>query len=185
MKEKLTQLSKIISHALRHSPSEYKLKIDEQGWASITDLLIALQSKDEQWKDLSASDLEEMVKCFPKQRHEIKSGKIRALYGHSLKEKILKKSVAPPSILYHSTSLQAGKLICKTGLKPMKRHYVHLSTDAELAMQVGSRKTLNPILLTIRAEEANQNGIRFYMGNENIWLADHIPPEYIDLNFNG
>lgn len=184
MKEKLTQLSKIISQALRHSPSEYKLKIDGQGWVSITELLLALQSKDDQWRNLCASDLEEMIKCFPKQRHEIKSGKIRALYGHSFKEKILKEAKIPPCILYHGTSLQAGKLICKAGLKPMKRHYVHLSIDLELAMQVGGRKTLNPIILTIRAKEANHNGIKFYLGNENIWLADYIPPEYIDLHFD-
>lgn len=183
MKEKLTQLSKVISHALRHSPSEYNLKLDAQGWSSITELLIALQSKDDQWKDLCASDLEEMIECISKQRHEIKSGKIRALYGHSFKEKILKEAKIPPCFLYHGTSLQAEKLICKLGLKPMKRHYIHLSIDSELAMQVGGRKTLNPILLTIRAKEANQNGIKFYFGNENIWLADYIPPEYIDLHF--
>jgi putative RNA 2'-phosphotransferase len=37
------------------------------------------------------------------------------------------------------------------------------------------------VLLKIRALEAFRAGVMFYHGNEDTWLADAVPPEYIDL----
>jgi len=56
---------------------------------------------------------------------------------------------------------------------------VHLSVDVETAEQVGKRRDDEPVLLTIRALDAWQCGVQFYIGNEKVWLADAIPPEYI------
>jgi putative RNA 2'-phosphotransferase len=51
----------------------------------------------------------------------------------------------------------------------------------ETAKQVGLRKNSQTKILMIRAKQAHENGIQFYLGNENIWLADFIPANYIDL----
>lgn len=42
---KLVELSKEISYALRHAPWEYELEIDEEGWVPIAQLLDSLQKK--------------------------------------------------------------------------------------------------------------------------------------------
>jgi putative RNA 2'-phosphotransferase len=181
MEEKLTQLSKLVSYALRHAPEEFELKLDQDGWVTVQELLCALQLKQDIWKNLSEVDLVEMIKQSAKQRHEIKNGKIRALYGHSVPDKILKESQSPPEFLYHATSPEAAEIISHEGLNAMERHYIHLAADKKSAREVGYRKSAKPVLLVIRAKEANLNGINFYLGNENIWLADHIPPVYIDI----
>lgn len=182
MKKNLTELSKIVSHALRHTPAEYGLKLDKDGWVATKELLTALQEKEDKWQNLYETDLKEMISQSSKKRHEIKDGKIRALYGHSIPEKILKEPQEPPEILYHATSPEAAKIIFMEGLKPLTRHYVHLSLDAKSAMETGYRKSRQPVLLIIRAKQAFQGGISFYLGNENIWLADQISPKYITLN---
>lgn len=69
--------------------------------------------------------------------------------------------------------------ILHEGLKPMKRQYVHFSVDTDTAKLVGGRKDSSPVILTIDAGRAAQEGIMFYHGNHNIWLADYIPPEFI------
>ena len=61
----------------------------------------------------------------------------------------------------------------------MGRQYVHLSVDIATAKQVGSRKSAEPEIMLIRAREAHSEGVCFYIGNEHVWLADNIPPKFI------
>jgi putative RNA 2'-phosphotransferase len=61
----------------------------------------------------------------------------------------------------------------------MKRQYVHLSADKETAQQVALRRTQSPVLLHVSALEAYQQGIKFYLGNDMVWLAEPIPPRFI------
>ena len=50
-----------------------------------------------------------------------------------------------------------------------------------MAVAVGKRKSQQPIVLIIAAAEASAAGHNFYIGNERVWLADHIPPAFIDI----
>ena len=61
----------------------------------------------------------------------------------------------------------------------MFRHFVHFSEDAETAKLVGDRKKGETILLIIDTELAQSKGIKFYIGNEKVWLSDSIPAEFI------
>lgn len=174
------KLSKMVAHALRHEPWRYGLEPDSQGWVPVEELLDALRSKREAWRNLTEADLVEMIDSSNKKRYEISQGKIRAYYGHSLSKKIEKVAAVPPDILYHGTNEKALPVILKEGLKPMSRQYVHLSVDRETARQVGSRtRSAATVLLSIQAFEAHQQGIAFYKGHETIWLADYIPPDFI------
>ncbi len=181
MNDYLYRLSKVVSHALRHAPEEYGLYLDKDGWVEIDALTSALKTKDSQWETLTKKELMEMVNQSSKVRHEIKDDKIRALYGHSTEEKIIKEIKTPPEFLYHGTSPEKADVIMNEGLKPMNRHYVHLSIDKVTAKHVGCRKSTNPVIFKIVAKEASSQGIKFYMGNDNIWLADWIPSEFIEI----
>lgn len=175
----LMKLSKELSYALRHAPWEYELELDEEGWVEIPQLLVALHESP-QWKDVTEADLEQMIQASEKKRHEINSGRIRALYGHSTPQKISKTPADPPEILYHGTPLRSVASIMEQGLQPRQRQYVHLSADMDTANQVGRRRDDQPVILKINAAQAAKDGILFYHGNENIWLADHIPARYIE-----
>ena len=80
----LGRLSRVVSHALRHEPWLYALELDEDGWADVNDLLAALRQEDPGWTNLTQQDLKETIRACAKRRHEVKDGRIRALYGHSL-----------------------------------------------------------------------------------------------------
>lgn len=176
--KKFEQLSKEVSYALRHAPWEYELEMDASGWVPIEQLLDALRQKEE-WKGICEKDLSKMIEISEKKRHEIQDGKIRAFYGHSLPMKILKKEQRPPNILYHGTARRFVESILKDGLLPKNRQYVHLSQDLETAQSIGKRHDPKPCILIIDAETAWDNGIKFYVGNEKVWLADSIPSSYI------
>lgn len=176
-----SDLSKEISYALRHAPEEYGLTLDEQGWVLVKDLISALK-KQEEYSDLTVQDISTMIQTSEKKRHELVNGKIRALYGHSTNEKIKKDVVCPPDVLYHGTAHKSLQKILEQGLSPKKRQYVHLSQDRETAITVGKRRDTNPVVLKIAAKVAWQDGICFYYGNEMVWLADTIPPQYITID---
>ena len=177
----LSRLSRVVSHALRHEPWLYELELDEDGWAEVNDLLVALRQDDPTWTTLTQQDLEEMIRASAKQRHEVVGGRIRALYGHSLPGKLRKVPAMPPLRLFHGTAPTVGQKIRQQGLMPMGRQFVHLSTNKEDAVAVGRRKATAPIILSVRAQEAWKMNVAFYEGNERVWLADHVPTEYIDF----
>jgi len=177
----LTNLSRAVSHALRHEPWLYELELDEEGWADVGALLTALRQDSTTWSDLTVADLAEMIGASAKQRHEMVNGRIRALYGHSLPGKLRRTPAAPPAHLFHGTAPATVPKIRQSGLLPMARQYVHLSLDQETAVAVGRRKSPDPIILSVRAEDAWKAGVAFYAGNERVWLANRVPPEFIDV----
>lgn len=173
------ELSKEVSYALRHAPWKYELEIDDNGWVDIKQLLMALKENN-QWRNLNEKDLYKMIETSDKKRHEILSGRIRALYGHSIPQKILREVKKPPEVLYHGTARRFWDSISKDGLVPKERQYVHLSVDIDTALQVGKRRDDEPIILKISANQAYRDGLFFYKGNEKVWLSDFIPCKYIN-----
>ena len=61
----------------------------------------------------------------------------------------------------------------------MRRQYVHLSVDSAMAAEVGRRKAGRPVILRILAAQAHEHGVRFYVGNEKVWLADVVPATFV------
>jgi putative RNA 2'-phosphotransferase len=175
---KLEELSKEISYALRHAPWEYELEMNEEGWVPVEQLLDALH-RTEKWSSICEADLNEMIEKSEKKRHEFADGKIRAFYGHSMPMKILKEEKMPPNVLYHGTARRFLESIIKNGLLPQSRQYVHLSQDIETAENVGKRHDDKPCILIIDAKTAWNDGVKIYFGNEKVWLADAIPSRYI------
>lgn len=176
----VVELSRTVSHALRHEPWLYQLELDDEGWVSVDELLDVLHTEKYEWASLTEADLAGMIASADKKRHELNNGKIRALYGHSVPGKLLKQVAVPPAVLYHGTALDTAAIIKSEGLHPMGRQYVHLSTDANTAEQVGKRKAKQTAILTVQASRAHEKGVVFYRGNEFVWLADIVPPEYIE-----
>lgn len=174
-------LSKEVSYALRHAPQEYGLKLDEEGFVPVEELLSALNERPGRVCTATIDDLLEAIRSSDKKRHEIVDGKIRAYYGHTTSQKIAKSEAAPPAVLYHDTAHRFLDSILKEGLKPMARQYVHLSVDVDTAKSVGARRDPEPVILAIDAESAWKDGLRFYIGNDRVWLADKISAKYLRI----
>lgn len=174
------ELSKELSYILRHNPQKIGLAIDNEGWVDIIELVSCLRTKS-QFSCLTIDDVVEMIKFSEKKRHEIVNGRIRALYGHSLEQKIAMCPLHPPISLYHGTSRDSLDSIMREGLISQQRQYVHLSSKSSTAIAVGKRRDSKPVVLTINAYQAHEEGVLFYLANEDIWLADKVPAKYISI----
>ncbi len=182
MKEIYKNLSKSMAHALRHAPEQYGLKLDNNGWISILDLIEGLKSKSRKWQNLDRDLIEVMIEDADKQRYQILDNRIRAVYGHSSEDiEITYEPSEPPEILFHGTTPKALDLIKPDGLKKMNRKFVHLSPDIDTAMIVAKRRTNKPCIIRVNAQDAFLNGIQFYYGHDQIWLSEDIPAIFLQI----
>lgn len=176
----LTELSKTVSHALRHEPWLYELELDDEGWVPADQLLDGLRRLGGRWAGVDRTALERMIAESSKTRYELRGDRIRALYGHSVPGRIDKEPAEPPDVLFHGTSPATLGRVLEQGLRPMGRQYVHLSPDRETAVQVGLRKARPCAVLLVDAARAWADGIAFYRGNDQVWLADLVPAGYLE-----
>lgn len=174
-----TSLSRRIAHALRHEPWTYGVELDAEGWVPVDNLLAGLRTTSPAWANVSRADLERMLASSSARRYELSGDRIRARYGHSIRGLGSRTPAPAPSVLFHGTAPSAWQKIRGTGLQPMGRQYVHLSVDTAQAFAVGRRKHPEPVVLQIDAASAQEAGISFYPGNELVWLAERVPPEFV------
>lgn len=179
MNKKLIDISKTISYALRHKPEEFSLKLDKEGWVDF-DVFCKALAEHKPATYVDKETIEKIIAESDKKRFELVDGKIRATYGHSFSAKIEFKESVPPNILFHGTSHDAYKKICKEGLKSMNRQYVHLSIDADTAKKVGIRHDKNPVILVVDAPKMYSDGMKFFhSANDGTWMCESVPKKYI------
>ena len=173
----IEKLSKFISLILRHKPEEIGISIDESGWANVEDLINGINNSG---RNIDMDILEEIVRTDNKQRYSFNEDKtkIRANQGHSIPVNVELKELEPPNTLYHGTATKSLEGIKQLGIKSMSRLYVHLSKDFETAKQVGSRHG-ECVVLVINAKRMYENGIKFYLSENGVWLTEYVDPKYI------
>ena len=173
----IEKLSKFISLILRHKPEEIGITLDDFGWAKVEDLINGINKSG---KKIDMEILEEIVRTDNKQRYSFNEDKtkIRANQGHSIPVKVDLKELEPPETLYHGTATKSLKGIQKQGIKSMSRLYVHLSKDFETAKQVGTRHG-ECVILVINAKRMYEDGIKFYLSENGVWLTEYIDTKYI------
>ncbi len=174
-----TKISKFLSLILRHKPEEIGLVLDENGWASVADLLEKSAAKG---NNFTFEELQETVATNDKKRFafdETKT-KIRASQGHSIEVEIGFEEKIPPVILYHGTAERNVEPILENGLQKMARHHVHLSADIETARAVGVRYG-KPVIFQVDTEKMTDAGFKFYVSANGVWLVDAVPPEFLKV----
>jgi len=173
----LKQVSKQMAYLLRHAPERGGLQLDPEGYVSLDELVHALRQSIPAVTPETVKAVVALVEP-QKQRYAIQGDAVRANYGHSLADRIEWVPAEPPAVLFHGTARDALSQIRDTGLLPMKRQYVHLTTDRQLAISVGGRHG-PACLLEVDAKRAHAEGIIFYQANFTFWLADAVPSCFI------
>lgn len=170
-KDNLVKKGKHLSFLLRHD-TEYQF--DKHGYREVKDLV--------KNHGYTKSELIEIVETNDKQRYEFNNDKtkIRARQGHSVNVDVELKETTPPDVLYHGTATRFLDSIMKNGINKMSRNYVQLSSDIDTATTVGSRHG-TPIILKVDSRKMSDDGIKFYLSNNNVWLTEYVDTKYIEI----
>ncbi len=177
--KKTTAISKFLSLVLRHQPQLIGIKLDEQGWVNVDELL---KQANAHGHNLDVELLNHVVETNSKKRFAFDDPrqKIRASQGHSVDVELGYAAQTPPEILYHGTGEKSVDAIEQSGLEKRNRHHVHLSQDIETAIQVGSRHG-KPAVFNVLAGEMHKSGYVFYLSENKVWLTDMVPAQFLKL----
>ena len=178
-KNKRDKLSGFISLVLRHKPEAANVKLDEFGYVLVKDLI---KGTNESGRKLDIDSLKSIVKDDNKGRYSFSDdfSKIRANQGHSIPVNVEMKSEIPPDILYHGTAEKSVDSIFISGIEKRGRNFVHLSSDLETAVKVGSRHGV-PVILKVNSKQMVEDGIEFLVSENGVWQVNSVPVKYIEI----
>jgi putative RNA 2'-phosphotransferase len=175
----LVRVSKRLSAVLRHRPADVGLTLDPAGWVDVEELLRALAAHGLR---LTRGDLDAVVAGNDKQRFafDLTGTRIRARQGHSVAVDLGYAPATPPAELFHGTVDRFLPAILAEGLRPGRRHAVHLSPDVVTARTVGGRRG-RAVVLRVDAARLAADGTRFARSANGVWLVDAVPPKYLSI----
>lgn len=175
---RLVKISKYLSKHLRHQPERIGIKLAAGGWVAVEELLAACQQNS---FPISLLELKIVVANNDKKRFSFDSTEtlIRANQGHSVEIDLQLEPTLPPEVLYHGTGHGSVEAILREGLCKMSRHHVHLSSDITTAKKVGARHG-HPVVFAVKAKMMHQANYSFYCSDNEVWLVDYVPPEYLE-----
>lgn len=173
----MSRSSRYLSLVLRHAPDQIDIKLDSGGWTLIDELLRKMKKAG---RGLDRAELFKIVESSDKQRFTISADgrRIRAAQGHSFDVDLGLDPMEPPEFLFHGTASHSLDVIFAGGLRSMKRRHVHLSPDAQTAVEVGRRHG-KPVVLRVEAERMQKAGHVFYRADNGVWLTDEVPSNFL------
>ena len=167
----LIKQGKKLSYLLRH---DKLYAFDEHGWRKVSDLVVN--------HGFTLEELREIVATNNKQRYVFSEDmtRIRARQGHSIQVDVELPEATPPDLLFHGTAKAFVESIMSQGIQRGKRLYVHLSSTIEAATKVGARHG-EPVVLAIDAKRMHEDGIKFFLSRNDVWLTEFVEANYIKV----
>ena len=108
--------------------------------------------------------------------------RIRASQGHSVQVALGYSPATPPDVLFHGTVERFLPAILEQGLRPGRRHAVHLSSDEQTTITVGRSDAGRPVVLRVDAAGDGRRRQPYSRRSANgIWLAEAVPPRYLAI----
>ena len=170
------RLTRSLAYMLRHQPEEFDLVLDKHGWGNLGDVVQALGDRLDE--SVEEEDVNEALAGADRVRYEIKDGRIRALYGHSI-EVDPGEPDEPPDELFATVRGRDVPNVERDGLKSVRRSHLHLSLTEDEGREVGRRLDRRYAVIRVLAGDAWEDGIDFY-DRGAIFLSEEIPIEFID-----
>ncbi|WP_159023131.1 RNA 2'-phosphotransferase [Formosa sp. L2A11] len=172
-----THISKFLSLVLRHKPETIGIKLDQNGWIEINELI---NKSSKYGVNFDRDTLNHIVATNSKKRFAFndKQDKIRASQGHSIAIQLGYKNQKPPEILFHGTAEKSLQSILEKGLKKQDRQHVHLSSNIETATKVGQRHG-KPYVFLVLAEQMYKDNFEFFLSENGVWLTNNVPKKYL------
>jgi putative RNA 2'-phosphotransferase len=174
---RLTRLSRLVALVLRHRPDEVGIELDAGGFAPLDELAAALATQPG-WESVSPGDLHALAAADPR-RYEIRDGRIRARYGHTVTLEQPGEPAVPPEWLFYGAGADEMLEIQRDGLRPTTRVRVHLSTSPLVASEIGRRHADDAAVIVIFARRAADAGVEFRQAGPALFLSPAVPAEFL------
>jgi putative RNA 2'-phosphotransferase len=170
-------LAKALTYVAFHSCSEFGLFWDAGGAMPWKELYWALQ-EDPDLRFVREAHVREITLLGLELPFSLDGGVLRLKNGVAL-------PFAPhlpeglPERLYHGIGLKRYFHVRSHGLIRSARPHIPFFADKELALRVAKRRDLEPLLLGVKAKEAQSAGVQFLASGPGLFLAEEIAAEFL------
>jgi len=169
-------LGRLMIYILGHSPYEFGLVPDKEGFFPYKELLQAI-NEEPGWSYVRWGNINEVL-----------SGKERDLFlfdGKRIKTTdrqwtldLSHPAQSTPKILFIGIRRKAHPVVMEKGLRKVDGSYYILSPEREIARRIGMRRDQRPVLLEIMAYAAQSEDSLFYRFGD-LFLTYEISPQHI------
>lgn len=177
--KELKKLSGILIGILRHFPQQFGVKIDSHGWAEIDEVCNAIKSKIDRFYWVRKKHIVALALTDEKERYQLREGKIRATYAHTIEVDLTDLPEADVDYLYYPVTEEEVDIVMEQGILPTDRNKVHLSGTKEKAIEAGKIRVENPVLLEIDARKAMEEGVDIRKAGRDVYVTDKVDAKYI------
>lgn len=104
---------------------------------------------------------------------------------HKVRETVSTVEEKPPDRLYHGTTSEALiKITESEKIDKMRRHAVHMHANAKDAEKSAKRWHKDSVVIVIDAARMYALGHIFSVTDNNVWLTDSVPVEFILFTYD-
>lgn len=170
-------LCRLIIYMLGHTPDEFGIVPDAEGFISCKDLLWALHEEPE-WGYVRQGHLHEVF-FLGKDRtlFEVDGNRVRTRDRHWDLD-LDRPTLVLPKILFVAVRRKAHPPVMEKGLVGWGYKLIVLSQDPDMAVRIGRRRDQRPVLLEVMTSQAKDEGVSFYPFGR-LFLAREIPARFI------
>ena len=168
----IKKLSKFLFYVLGRNPYELGIVPDDDGFVKTKELIMAV-CEEKEWKYVRKKHINEIIYTLPSPLIEVKEDKIRSINRDNLPNFFDNKNF--PKLLYACVRSKAHAFVLENGIRPSKYKQIIMSSDINMAVRMGKRIDVSPVLLTIIVEKAINKGVLFKQAGETIFMAENIP----------
>lgn len=167
----LVKESKRLSYLLRHGAKNENIKISNDGFVEIKDILATNPG-------LSRTIIKRIVDNDQKNRFFLKDDRVRANQGHSMDldiEMTLITNHKDIPVVVHGTYMSNWSSIFVDGLNKMTRKHIHFAVGliGQDGVISGMRRSCD-LFIYIDTEKCMNDGIKFYRSANNVILSSGI-----------
>ncbi len=179
-------MTRAVLGLLRHGDRDAKIRNDYFGLYSSEEIFTVIRNRFSKlsWRAFSERFNTIIQSLIESEKVEIRSNKIRALYGHSIRGIIVGEMKWPEVKLFHATRGLLVSKILTEGLRPQGRTWVHLTSQLEYANRILKHHSFGGrgVLLIINPQRLEGDNVTFRQPNSHIWLATAISPAAIRVS---
>jgi len=174
----LESLARMLAYMLGHHPDEFGLVLSEDGSIPLKELHQAL-SREPGWGFVRRHHLDQMISLMQPPAFALEEERIRSLKPRPRARR--RPGLPPPPLLYLAISPKVHERVWQEGLKAAAGRELLLARTPDTALKLGKRRAPTPVLVTIQAQAAAQAGLSFTGYGEELFLAEGLPREFLQL----
>ena len=163
-------------YILGHSPHEYGIVPDNQGFIPFKELLWVLH-EESGWSYVNQGAINELLMSDERHHFETNENSIRAV-SRKWELNFNLHADHVPALLYTPVRRKAHYTVIDKGLINRDNNHFVLTTDKEMAERIGRRKDQKPVIVEVMAGRASDEGTLFYPFG-GLFLTQEILPRYI------